>query len=423
MSNTILAALSQKISAEALRLIKNKSAFLGRVNTQYQGEFAKKGGKVGDTINVRVPVQFTPRFGPVANIQDIVQRTIPLTIQPEIGVDCSISDFDLTLKFDDFSDNIIKPAMQTLAAQIDMKIAGLYKSVGNSVGTPGTIPTTQQPAQKLVLDAGAKLTSNGADTGYKDRTMSTGVYSESAFLSALNLGFNNQALIGEQYKAGEMGIALGFDWMSSPNVPVHTFGLHGGTPLVNGAGQGTINAGATDNPVVATTSLLTKGWTASQQVLNAGDPLTIAGEFEVHPLTKQSTGQLRQFVSTTDVTSDASGNATVIVAPGIIAGGAYKNVTARPADNAIITTIGAANTTYEQNIAWHQDAFTFACVDMEIPNGMDMASQSNSGGLSVRFVRGFDIINNRRISRFDVLAGWASLRPEWAVRVQGAQVS
>ncbi len=39
------------------------------------------------------------------------------------------------------------------------------------------------------------------------------------------------------------------------------------------------------------------------------------------------------------------------------------------------------------------------------------------GGVSLRFIRGYDITNNRRICRFDILAGFAALRPEWAVRV------
>jgi hypothetical protein len=46
---------------------------------------------------------------------------------------------------------------------------------------------------------------------------------------------------------------------------------------------------------------------------------------------------------------------------------------------------------------------------------MDMAyadaSMADEGGASLRFVRGFDITNNRFISRFDVLWGAAVTRP------------
>ncbi|MEG7795898.1 P22 phage major capsid protein family protein, partial [Listeria monocytogenes] len=71
----------------------------------------------------------------------------------------------------------------------------------------------------------------------------------------------------------------------------------GGTPLINGASQGLINSGSTDNPFALTTSLVTDGWTAAAAArLNQGDTFTIAGVFSVNPETKASTGVLQSFV-------------------------------------------------------------------------------------------------------------------------------
>jgi hypothetical protein len=181
------------------------------------------------------------------------------------------------------------------------------------------------------------------------------------------------------------------------------------------------SASATENPTSATTSLVTDGWTAAAALrLNAGDVITIGGVFAVNPETKQSTGTLRQFVVTANTSSDAGGAATIVISPAIIASGAYQNVTARPADNAAVTVVsGAANTAYAQNILWHRDAVTFVSPELELPGGMDMASSASmadEGGISLRFVRGFDIVNNRRISRFDVLWGGAVTIPQWCVR-------
>jgi hypothetical protein len=140
----------------------------------------------------------------------------------------------------------------------------------------------------------------------------------------------------------------------------------------------------------------------------------------VNPETKADTGSLRNFVVTADVSSDSGGNATVAISPAIIAGGAYQNVTARPADNAaIVVKTGTASTTYAQNILWHPDSITFVSPEMEVPGGMDMAYSvpaPDAGGISLRFVRGFDITNNKRISRFDVLWGAAVTRQGWVVR-------
>ena len=64
-----------------------------------------------------------------------------------------------------------------------------------------------------------------------------------------------------------------------------------------------------------------------------------------------------------------------------------------------------------------KDAFTLVTADLDLPKGTDMASRATADGVSLRFVRDFDITNNRRICRFDIIAGYGALRPEWAVRV------
>ncbi len=406
------------ITQEMIRILHNKSALIKHVNTDYQSMFAKNGGKVGQTINIRKPPMFTVRSGPVANIQDVTESSIPLTIQPEFGIDFQFSDYDLALSIDQFSKRYIAPAAARLATELDYRIVqAMYKTAGNSVGTPGTVPATQQAAQKLFLDAGVLLTNNAADMN--DRMMVMSPSGMSNTVSQLNSGFNSQRKIGDQYESGQMGTnSLGWDFYQSQNMPVATVGPLGGTPVVNGANQGTINAGSTDNPFSSTTSLITNGWTAAAALrLNAGDVFTIAGVFAVNPETKQTTGLLQQFVATTAVSSDAGGNATIPISPAIIAGGAFQNVTVRPAAGAAIVVLGTAGTAYPVSLGFVKDAFTLATVDMELPKGMDMADQAEADGVSIRFVRGFDILNNRRISRFDIMAGFAAVRPEWAVRV------
>ncbi len=67
-------------------------------------------------------------------------------------------------------------------------------------------------------------------------------------------------LLADQYKTGVLKTGAGLDIAMSQNVPSHTVGPLGGSPLVNGANQGLINAGTTDNPFAATTTLVTDGW-------------------------------------------------------------------------------------------------------------------------------------------------------------------
>jgi hypothetical protein len=284
------------------------------------------------------------------------------------------------------------------------------------VGTPGTPPATFAD----LLQAGVPLDRMSVPRDGK-RMAAIEPGANATIVAGLAGMFNNQSVLAEQYKTGVIKTGAGLDIAMSQNVPSHTVGPLGGAPLVNGGNQGVTNAGATDNPYAATTNLVTDGWTAAAAArLNAGDTITIAGVFSVNPETKASTGVLQSFLVTAAVASDAAGNANIVISPAIIAGGAYQNVTARPADNAAITvTSGAANTTYTQNMVWHRDAITFVSPKQELPGGMDMAYQAtlaDEGGVSLRFVRGFDIINNKFISRFDILWGAAVTLPNFAAR-------
>ena len=291
----------------------------------------------------------------------------------------------------------------------------IKNQTANVVGTPGT------GIANIADVLAAKIPAQNEGVPDEDMYCSLSPTANAAAVAGLATLFNDRSALSSQYQRGVMADSLGLEFRMSQNIPSHTVGGLGGSPLVNGANQGLINAGATDNPRADTTSLVTDGWTAAAaNRLKQGDVITIAGVNAVNPETKADTGVLRTFVVTADAASDGAGNATVIISPAIIAGGAYQNVTARPADNvAIVVKTGSASTTYSQNILWHRDAITFASPDMVVPGGMEYAasvSSGDTGGLSLRFVRGFDISLNRHVSRFDVLYGVAVTRQGWVVR-------
>lgn len=405
------------ITTTTLKYLFNNSAFLGNVNTDYNDQFAQANAKVGSTINVRRPVRAQIRSGATAILQDVNETQVPITVEPEFGVDWAFTDFDATLSVDKFEERYCAPFGAQLAAELDLRIGQrFYRAVSNFSGTPGTGPATAAAA----LAAGAVLDNNSCPRDGKRRTFSLNPNANAAMVGGLAGFFNDQTKLSKQYKSGMMGVdSLGMDFMMSQNLPSHVVGALGGTPVVNGAGQGLINVGTTDNPYAATTSLITNGWTAAVgNRLNAGDVVTYAGGNAVNPVTKQDLGVLQTFVVVSNVSSDATGAATLILSPAIVAGGAYQNVTARPASGAAITVrSGAASTGYGQNLLYHPSAMALVTVPMDVPGGMDMAHSASYEGVNLRFVRGFDILNNRRISRFDILAGYGCVRPEWAVRV------
>ena len=423
MANS-LAFSSQIVTNEILQIAHNTSAFLGNVNTDFEsawtGQYAP-----GQTIQARGPVSFTSRSGEVASVQDITEWSTPITLQPLLGIDFALNLTDMVTAVGNngninarFKERYIKPAGLKISALIDSALAGIMKNGFHQfVGTPGTPPASVTD----ILNAQVPLDRMSVPRdGMRMAALEPGA--NASVVAGLATLFNNQAMLGDQYKTGLLKTGLGLDFMMSQNVPSHTVGPLGGTPLVNGANQGLTNAGATDNPRALTTSLVTNGWTAAAAArLAAGDVINLAGVFSVNPETKASTGVLQDFLVTAAVSSDGSGNATIIVSPAIIAGGAYQNVTARPASGAAITVrTGAANTTYTNNLIWHKNAVTLVSPEQNLPQGMAVATKASlaadDGGISLRWVQGYDITNNRNVNRIDVLWGAAVVLPNFGLR-------
>ena len=402
MANTLLTI--SMITREALRVLENNLTFAKGVNRNYDDKFAVEGAKIGDTLNVRKPARYTGRSGQALSIEDHTETSTPLVLSNQFGVDVQFTSKDLALSLDDFSDRFLKPALATVANKIDRDGLGLYQDVFNAVGTPGTTPNSLL----TYLQAGAKMDDEAVP---RDGLRSTVIdpWAQATLVDALKGLFQSGEKIANQYETGNMGLAGGFKFNMDQNVVRHVVGPLGGTPLVNGASQTGSN-------------LVTNGWTAAAASrLKKGDVFTLAGVFAVNPQNRQSTGQLRQFVVTADVSSDASGNATIPIYPAIVTSGAFQTVTASPASGAALTILGAANTSTPANLAYHRDAFTLACADLPLPGGVDMAARVSDKqlGLSVRMVRAYDINNDRFPCRLDILYGWKTLYPELACRIQG----
>lgn len=403
MANALLTP--SMITKEALRIFKNTNLFLRNIDTQYDDSFGKVGAKIGDTLRIRLPNEYVTRTGKVAVPQDTIERSIPLVVGTQQGVDVQFSSAERALSLDDYSQRVLLPAMNTLAGTIATNIMQSTESFSNltfkgrnNADSSGTIAT---PDAGTWLDAGAQL-----DMTATPRMNSKGMRkaildprTQARTVTSLAGLFNNQQKIGEQYKSGEMGMdTLGLDWGVDQTVIKHSNGTYS-AGAVSGAGQ----TGST-----LTTAAITG-------TFNKGDVIVIAGVFATNPVTKQTTGELRQFVVTANV---ASGATSIPIYPAIIPGNiAYGTVTASPASGALITLVGGAGVTFRKNFVMDPMAITMATAQLELPHGVHEAYRETYDGVSLRFVTGFDVTNDNFVSRFDILYGWANIRPEWGTTV------
>lgn len=411
MSNSLLTI--GMITNEALAVLENSLTFTKQVNREYDDQFAKKGAKIGDTVNVRKPVRYVGRRTAGLQVENTVESSVPVTLNNQYGCDVSFTSAELALSIDEFSNRILKPAIATVANMIDYDGLQQFKNIYNNVGVAGVTPS----ALLTYLQAGVKL-DNEAAPNDGERAIVINPIAQATIVDNLKGLFNSTSEITRQYMEGTMGKTAGFKWSMDQNVGVQTTGTY--AALASGTGT----AVTVTTAISTGSSVVTGGWTSGDQ-LNAGDTFHIAGVFAVNPQNRQSTGQLRSFVVLANTGGASGGGAlTITFAPAVVFSGQYQNVTSATgtvAANAVLTVEAASAIVTPQNLAFHKDAFTFATADLQLPGGVDMAKRVTSKklGMSMRLVRAYDINADRFPCRLDLLGGWATLRPELASRIQG----
>ena len=399
MSNSLLTI--NMITREAVRLFVNSNAFMGLVDKQYDDEFARVGAKIGSSVRIRLPNDYTVGSGATITPQATNEVNTTLTLSNQNNVPVSFTQVDLTLSLDDFSKRILAPAMNNLAGAVAVNVMGVAESASNAVANFDGSGNVIQPTATTFLQAGALITNNSAPHG--DRYAILDPTTQANATASLAGLFNPQIKISEQYRTGLLSKdTLGFDFYEDQTILIHTTGT-ATTATVNGANQ--------------TGSTLTIN--ALSGTLNVGDIISIAGVNAVNRVTKQTTGKAQQFVLTANALNGAT---SLSIYPAITppSGGPvqYQTVTASPANSAVITPFLPAGQSYRKNLCFYRDAITVGTADLVLPTkGVIESSHANYKGFSIAYVKAFDIINYQEITRMDCVYGQTMVRPEWACSV------
>ncbi len=396
------------VTQEALAVLHNELPFTRRINRDYDSEFGVKGAKIGDTIRVRKPIQYTVRTGLARVPSTVTEEYVNVAMDFIRGIDFDFTDTEMYLKVDDFSRRYIMPGIKRLAAE--MEKLGLNKVMAKVYNYVGTFNAAI--SQTFVMAANTKLTENLAPMG--DRYLLVNPTSNATLVVALSSLFQSSSKISAQYEEGVMGVAFGFEFLVSNLMRTQTVGEFAGTVLSNGATQ----TGA---------SIAINGFTNATGTVKAGSIVKFTGGAAgdvnmVNPETKTDMGVAQQFVVTADAT--VAGNAaTLVLSPAIVTSGALQNVTIAVPDDSTVTWVNVGTTlglVYRENLAFHKDAFTFVMGEYQLPRGVDEASVQEIDGFKVRMVRYFDGANGQMNTRLDVIFGYEALYPQWAVRLASA---
>ena len=390
------------VAKESLAVLENMCAMASHVNRDWEAEFTgnmSRGYAPGQTINIKRPPRYTYRPGRVAVPQATVETTVPLTLQ-QGGCDLNFTSIERTLSLTKLEEKLMA-AMAPVANEIDRQGLELARfATYNTLGTPGTLPTTQALAIAAATDLNRRLDEMAAPRD-KRRALIMNPALNGAMIQGFAGLFNASGKISQQFGSGMMVDSLGLAYAMDQNVVRHTNGAQAvaGTN-VNGAGQ----TGAAIT-VVALTGTITRGTT-----------ITLPGVNWVNPQSRQDTGVAAQFTVTADL---AAGATSIPISPAIVASGAFQNVTASPTTGAPFVIFGTANGSYDCNVAFHKDAFTLAMVPLWAPPGgkgvIDVAQETHKG-FTIKVTEFYDGVNDSSIMRLDVLFGWAATYPELSVK-------
>ena len=402
MANSILTI--DMITRKALEILENNLVLTRNVNRQYDDSFAVEGAKIGSTLRIRLPDRALVTDGAALQVQDDNEQYTTLSVASQKHIGVNFTSAELTMQLDDFAERVLKPRISQLASSIDADVANAYKTIGNTVGSPGTTPSTSL----VLLQAQQKLNENAAVMSPRYATVNPAA--NAGLVEGMKGLFNPTDTVSKQFRNGMMGTGvLGFEEINmSQSIKVHTCGTRDAT------------AATTVKTTVATqgasTIVLTQGSVST--TITAGDVFTVADCYAVNPQTRESTGSLFQFVALAAATA-VSGDWTVTVAPIYTATSALATVDSFPTAAKTVTFVGTASTQYAQNLVYHKDAITFATADLLLPQGVDMAARAVHNGISLRVVRQYDINNDRMPCRIDVLYGYSTIRPQMACRIWG----
>lgn len=406
--NTVksLAGISAKMGAV---MLKNRLGFTASVDSENAATFGKNFESVqpGDTIYVTKHPRYTVRTDATFSAQDITDEKVALTVDQRRGVDINLTSLEIATDagIAAWAERFLKPAVARIADEVEkynLQLAA--QSAYMMVGTAGTSPATSG----VFLQARERIISQAAEDSNLMAVIPPSV--NTTMVPALQDLFLPNQQIGDQFKNGHLGkTTLGLDFMTSNLAYTHTNGTAvSQSVLINGAvsanGTATLAVDA-----ITGTNTLTKGTV-----------FTIAGVYDVNPITKAQLPNLKQFVVTADTAATAGAIASLPISPTLYFSGTRQNVSTTIADNAALTfTSGTtASSVYANSLVYAPSAVRFCSIPLFNPGaGVVESSTETVDGISMRAIKYYDGDNDKLKLRLDIQFGTAIVRPEHICRV------
>ena len=189
MPNTILTP--DIIAREALHVLRNNAVMAKLVHRDYSSEFV---GKVGDTITIRKPATFVANeFTDKISVQTANEEGVEVKMDKLLDVSFAVTSKEMSMSIEDFSKQLLEPAMQAFNDKVDKYLIGLEsEATSRHPHADGAIaPADMIAARKFLTENAAPLA---------DRRFVVGAAAEADLLG-------NELFVSAD-KVGDAGTAL-----------------------------------------------------------------------------------------------------------------------------------------------------------------------------------------------------------------------
>lgn len=350
MPNTILTP--QIIANEALMVLQSNLTMANLVHRDYSKEFVK----VGDTITIRKPATFVAKnFTGQTEAQDITEGSVTVKMDRFRDITVNVGSKEMTLDIKNFSEQVIAPAMQAMAQQIDADLLAVGISKAKKKATVSDTPV-------LADIAGVGKALDQAKAPRTDRRLILPPTILYKFNTLDN--FAKQCYKGDSValKEAEIGKVYTCETYMSQNCPEN-----------QNEAAGTVKSYKVAGEKNATQFTVSDGTTAASTI-KKGDQLIVNGYL---------------YTVTEDVTL-SSGAGTVKV------------------DQNIPETVAATDAFVVNKahaLGFHRNGIALVTRNLELPMGNKNAYIASADGLGVRVVMDYDSDHKQDKVSFDIIYG------------------
>jgi len=269
-----------KITRESLRILHQKMNFCSNITKDYDDSFAQTGAKIGDTLRIRLPIQYTTGTGATMAITtdaDTIQTSTTLQVSSQIHVPMRFTSAEKTMDIDDFSKRHIEPAMTKLGAMIEKDCIGQAMTGTAQLHQAATLAT---PVYKDIMEVRKilqeSLTPSDARSFLLDPQLCVDL------TDAFKGLYNDPKSISKMFLDGMITRAQGFDFYENTLLPDYLTGTEDAGDAAYDVAAGSVldkTLTAADND--PNTMVLTVD--GGTNTVTAGQVFTIATVYDVHP--------------------------------------------------------------------------------------------------------------------------------------------